>query len=198
MVQYGYNYGYGGGYSSTFLSTLQAYGILDFVLPFILVFTIVYAVLLKTKILGDNKNFNVVVSLVLGLLFVVPHVIGIYPLGYDPVQVLLETLPSISLVAVAAIMLLILMGIFSTNFSQKAAPLIAIAAILFVAYIFGASLNLWRGPYDVFYWWTPQVTELIIIILIFGLIVWFITHEKDAKTPGEGILKGIAEFFERK
>ena len=192
MAYYG-----GGGYYASFLNTLQTFGILDFILPFILVFTIVYAVLQKIKLLGDNKNFNVVVALVMGLLFVVPHVMGLYPLGYDPVQVMLETLPSISLVAVAAIMLLILMGIFSTNFSQKAAPLIAIAALIFVIYIFGASLNFWTGPYDVFYWWTAELTELIVIILVFGIIVWFITHEPDAKTPGEGIVKWIGELFER-
>jgi len=188
---------YGGGYYASFLNTLQTFGILDFILPFILVFTIVFAVLQKIKLLGDNKNFNVIVALVMGLLFVVPHVMGLYPLGYDPVQVMLETLPSISLVAVAAIMLLILMGIFSTNFSQKAAPLIAIAALIFVTYIFGASLNLWTGPYDVFYWWTAELTELIVIILVFGVIVWFITHEPDSKTPGEGIIKWIGELFER-
>ncbi len=101
---------------------LQAYGILDFLLPFILVFTIVYAVMQKTKILGDKKNFNVIIALVLGLLFVVPHITGAYPIGYDPVQVMNETLPSISLVAVAAIMLLLLMGIFGTDFSKSAAP----------------------------------------------------------------------------
>ena len=56
MAYYG-----GGGYYASFLNTLQTFGILDFILPFILVFTIVYAVLQKIKLLGDNKNFNVVV-----------------------------------------------------------------------------------------------------------------------------------------
>lgn len=181
------------------LSTyFQQYGILDFLLPFLLVFTIVFAVLQKTEILGkDKKNFNVVIALVLGLLFVVPHMIGTYPLGYDPVQVMNETLPSISLVAVAAIMLLLLMGIFGTGFAKAAAPLIAILAILFVAYIFGASLNLWRGPYDIFYWWTTEVTELLIIILVFGLLVYFITKEPNT-TAGENIWEGFKNLFEKK
>ena len=117
---------------------LQAYGILDFLLPFVLVFTIVYAVMQKTKILGDKKNFNVIIALVLGLLFVVPHITGSYPIGYDPVQVMNEALPSISLVAVAAIMLLLLMGIFGTDFSKAAAPFIAIISMVFVGYIFGS------------------------------------------------------------
>ncbi len=178
----------------------QTWGIMDFLLPFILVFTIVFAVMQKTKILGDHKQFNVIIALVLGLLFVVPHIIGSYPLGYDPVQVMNETLPSISLVSVAAIMLLLLMGIFGTNFSAAAAPIIALISIGFVAYIVGASLNLWNGPYDVFSWWSPEVTELIIILLIFGVIIWFIT--KDEKSTGEKALgnvwKGVSSMFERK
>ena len=186
-------YGYSGGYS-TLLATIQTYGILDFILPFILVFTIVFAVLQKAKILGENKNFNVVVALVLGLLFVLPHVMGIYPLGYDPVQVLLETLPSISLVAVAAIMVLLLMGIFGARWAGSALPIIAFLALGFVAYIFGASLFLWRGPTDVFYWWTPQLTELIVIILVFGLIVWFITKE-PRKAGDETVLGRIGDVL---
>ena len=176
----------------------QTYGIMDFLLPFLLVFTIVFAVMQKTKILGDKKNFNVIVALVLALIFVVPHVIGSYPLGYDPVQVMNESLPSIALVAVASIMLLILMGVFGADFSKSAAPIIAIAAIAFVAYIFGSSLSVWAGPSDIFYWWTSEVTELLIIILMFGLIVYFIIKEPGTKSKGGEMLKGIGSLFEKK
>lgn len=179
---------YLGGFQ-TLATYFQAYGVMDFLIPFILVFTIVFAVMQKTQILGDKKNFNVIIAFVLALLFVAPHVMGSYPLGYDPVQIMNETLPSISLVAVAAIMLLLLMGIFGTGFADAAKPIIAIIAIGFVVYIFGASLNVWRGPYDVFYWWTAEVTELLIIILVFGLIVWFITKE-PSQGEGQKILKG--------
>ncbi|MBI2669082.1 hypothetical protein HYX14_04540 [Candidatus Woesearchaeota archaeon] len=186
---------------SSLAAYFQAYGVLDFLLPFILVFTIVFAVMQKTKILGDKKNFNVIIALVLGLLFVVPHMLGTYPLGYDPVQVMNETLPSISLVAVASIMLLLLMGIFGTGFAAGAVPIIALLAVIFVVYIFGASLRLWTGPYEVFYWWTPETTELLIVILVFGLIVWFITKE-PTQTGGEGmfkkVMKGLGEFFEKR
>ncbi len=183
---------------SNVAASLQNFGVVDFLLPFILVFTIVFAVLQRTKILGDNKNFNVILALVLGLLFVIPHITGTYPLGYDPVAVMNQSLPSISLVAIAAIMLLLLMGIFGTDFSKTAAPIIALVAIGFVAYIFGAALNFWTGPSDAFSWWSPDVTELVIVILVFGLIVWFITREPGSKTPGAGIMEGIAKLFEKK
>jgi len=187
--------------TSNLASYFQTYGIMDFLLPFLLVFTIIFAVLQKSEILGkDKKNFNVVIALVLGVLFIVPHLTGTYPMGYDPVQVINEALPSISLVAVAAIMLLLLMGIFGGDFAKAAMPFIAIAAIAFVVYIFGATsaLNFWNGPSDVFSWWTQDLTELLIIILIFGLIVYLITKEPGAKNPGSQLMEGIGKLFEKK
>ena len=176
----------------------QTYGLMDFLLPFLLVFTVIFAVMQKTKVLGEKKNFNVIVSLVVALMFVVPHIVGSYPLGYDPVQVMNESLPSIALVAVAAIMLLILMGVFGANFSKSAAPVIAIAAIAFVGYIFGSALSVWSGPSDVFYWWTSEVTELLIIILVFGLIVYFIVKEPGKSTAGKELASSVGKLFERK
>ncbi len=175
----------------------QSYGVMDFLLPFILVFTIIFAVTAKLPLFKDNKNFRMVIALVLGLVFVVPHITGNYPLGYDPVEVMINALPSISLISVSAIMLLILMGIFGTDFSKKAAPFIALVSMGFVAYVFGAALNLWSGPYDVFGWWSPEVTELMIILVIFGLIVNFITSDPKDKKPSE-FFKNFGELFEKK
>ena len=177
----------------------QTYGVMDFLLPFLLVFTIIYAVMQKTKILGEKKNFNVIIALVLALMFVVPHVMGYYPLSYDPVQVMNESLPSIALVAVAAVMLLLLMGVFGTRFADAMSPLIAIIAIAFVVYIFGSSLNAWTGPSDIFYWWTTEVTELMIILLVFGLIVWFIVKEpaEEGKSALDKIGKVVKNIAER-
>lgn len=179
----------------------EAYGVMDFLLPFILVFTIIFAVTAKLALFKDHKQFRVVIALVLALLFVVPHITGNYPMGYDPVQVMNESLPSISLVSVAAIMVLLLMGIFGADFTAAAAPFIAIISLGFVAYIFGASLGFWRGPYDVFYWWSSDVTELMIVLLIFGIVVWFIV--KEPTPPGQKgafgkMLDELGRFVEKK
>jgi len=170
----------------------QAYGVMDFLLPFLLVFTIIFAVTAKLALFKDSKQFRVVIALVLALLFVVPHITGNYPLGYDPVQVMNASLPSISLVSVAAIMVLLLMGIFGADFTAAAAPFIAIISLGFVAYIFGASLNLWRGPYDIFYWWSSDVTQLMVVLFIFGLVVWFIVSE-PSKAGDKSFLGKLGE-----
>ena len=172
---------------------LENFGIIDFFLPFIIVFTIVFAVLQKTKILGEPATvgkMNAVIALVLGLLFVVPHVTGNYPVGYDPVQIMNEALPGISLVGIAVIFSLILLGIFGKKYADTANPIIALLAIGFVIYIFGSSLSWWTGPYDVFSWWTPETTEVMIIIAIFGIIVWMITKE-----PGAGFFGGAKKAY---
>ncbi|MBI4151800.1 hypothetical protein HY496_02415 [Candidatus Woesearchaeota archaeon] len=180
---------------NTLATYFQTYGVLDFFLPFILVFTIVYATLAKIKILGEGKKqFNVIVSLVLALLFVVPHILGTYPLGYDPVAVMNEALPSISLVSVAAIMVLLLMGVFGTRFAQGAVPFIALVALGFVVYIFGSALNLWNGPYDAFSWWTPELSELLVVILVFGLVIWLIV--KEPTQEGRGVMGGLKKGLE--
>lgn len=183
---------------SNLAQIFQSIGVVDFLLPFLLVFTIVYAVSIKLPLFKDNKNFSVVIALTLSLLFVVPHITGNYPLGYDPVDVMNSALPSISLISIAAIMLLLLMGIFGTQFAAAATPVIAVVSIGFVAYVFGASLNLWTGPYDVFSWWSSEVTELLIIILVFGLVVWFIVRDPDKKSSGENMMSQFSKMFEKK
>lgn len=186
---------------TTLARIFSNYGVMDFLLPFILVFTIIFAVMQKMKILGDKKNFNVIVALVIALLFVVPHITGGYPSGYDPVDIMKQTLPSISLVAVASMMVLLLLGVFGTGFAQAGLTIVALVAVAFVIYIFGAALNIWRGPYDVFSWWSADTTELLIIILVFGLIVYFITKDPNAGTGAGAVKKlweGAKSLFEHK
>jgi hypothetical protein len=42
----------------------------NFILPFLLMFLVVFAILEKTKLLGENKQVNSLLSLVIGLVFV--------------------------------------------------------------------------------------------------------------------------------
>jgi hypothetical protein len=175
----------------------ESYGIMDFLIPFVLIFTILYAVLQKIKLFGEGKkNFNVIIALAISLLFVVPHVTGTYPSGFDPVQIMNEALPSVSLVAVAAIMLMMLLGIFGKGLGDTLQPVIAIGSIIFVLYIFGSSISIWSGPSDLFYWWTAELTELLIIIAVFGIIVYFITKEKGTGETGKNIYEGTKKLIQ--
>jgi len=163
------------------------------VLVFLLVFTLVYAVLQKTELLGSDdtkKKFNVVIALVMGLLVIVPHYTGDYPVGMDVVNIINGALPQVSLVAIAAIMMLIIMGVLGTNVTWMGGAVsgwLSLIAFILLVGIFGAQLNWWG---DFFYWMDDETMALIIIILVFAMIVGWITS--DGKTSNsESMQKGF-------
>ena len=95
------------------IRSIDNYGVTDVVLPFLLIFVIFYAILQKTKVLGDGKkNLNIIIAIVVGLLVVIPHVTGRFPANTDPVQIINDSLPQVSVVLVAVIFLLVMIGIF--------------------------------------------------------------------------------------
>ncbi len=71
-----------------FVRILDSWGLTDVMLPFLLIFVVIFAVLQKSNILGEGKRkYNLVFSLVVGMLVVVPHVTGRYPAGKDVVEI---------------------------------------------------------------------------------------------------------------
>ena len=86
--------------------SLQQMGFYDIILPFLLVFSISYAVLQKVRIFGDaqsSKNVNVIVALVIGFLFLQNQYL---------VFILQRFLPNVSIIIIAALMFLLLLGVF--------------------------------------------------------------------------------------
>lgn len=176
------------------LIQLEEAGILDVLLPFILVFTIVFAVLTKTKILGEEngkprKNFNAVIALVMGLAVVIPHVIGSYPDGADVVVIINNALPNVSVVLVAVIMLLLIMGVFGGDVNIAGSSLAGwavIFAIVATVVIFANAAEWFILPDWLNFLEDPETQALVVVILVFALIIWFITKEdkpKDSKEP---------------
>lgn len=187
-------YASGGIFQSDFVRLLYDFGIVDVILPFILVFTLVYAILQKANIFGEgSKKFNLIIALVLGLLFVVPHVTGQYGrLGFDPVKVLNETLPSVSVLLIAFLLVLILIGLFGVSSSGGIATIAVVISLIAVATIFSNATGLWGSaglPFYLAWLEDPDLQALVIIILVFGLIVWFITKEPSKETPMGGLKK---------
>ncbi len=174
---------------------LESYGIFEIVLPFLLVFTLIFAVLQRIKLFGDGKkSINIVVALIMGILTIVPHVTGRYPANYDPVVIINALLPGASVLAVVIILVLFLWGMFGGEWAGGSVPTIAIIGVMVVmGYIFGTTVGWWEEPAQVFGgWWTSGLTTIIIMILIFGLIVWAITSDK--KSMGGGLIEGVKEF----
>ena len=170
-----------------FMRSLDTWGLTDVLLPFLLIFVVIYAILQKTRILGDGKkNLNVIIALVVGLLVVVPHVTGRYSGYADPVQILNDSLPQVSVVIVAVIFLLILIGVFGQEqvFLGVSMPgWIAFFSFAAIVIIFGGSAGWWNGTFN--YYLESVLGEeaiaIAIMLLVFGLIIAWITSDSKER-----------------
>lgn len=168
----------------TVFQNLEAIGLTDVLLPFILIFAIIFAILETVKIFGPKgKNINMIVALCLGLLVVVPHVTGGYPPGADVVEIINNSIPNVAAVVIALVMMMILIGIFGVRFNvagKKLGGVVAVLALLIVIFIFGSSAGWFRfgWPSWLSFMNDSDTMMIIIVLIIFGLIVAFITHEE--------------------
>jgi hypothetical protein len=187
----------GSGFFVDAICTLEGLGLLSVLLPFLLIFTLVFAVLQKSKILGDQSNrFNTVIAFVIAMATVIPHVIG---RGPDVVVIINRALPNVSVLMVAALMILLLIGVFGkdVNFANtSAAGWIVLLSIIAVAYTFlVASGVLASPPAWLNFLVDPQTRSLLIAILVFGIIVWFITKEEHPGTERRSVNDTINNMF---
>ena len=184
----------------SFISALDSWGVTQVLLPFILIFTIVFATLQKTKILGDGrKQYNVMIALVMALGVVIPHVTGSYSTwgfanGFDPVDVINTALPQVSLIVVAIVMLLLIIGVFGNEIDIAGTPLagwVVIIAVIAVVAIFGSAVGWFRLPIWLGFLQNPELQALIVMILVFGVIIFFIIGGDQKKEEGHGFGKTI-------
>ena len=188
-----------GGYDfRTLFYDLQNFGVFDVLIPFILIFTILYAILQKVQIFGkdESKKYNVVIALVIGLIAIVPHITGTYPQNFDIVNMMNSALPQIALVLIGVLLLMIFMGFVGgkQELGSGFMTLIALIGVAAIVLIFARALYPESTPWWLSFLDNPSLQMLIVVVVIFGLIVWFVTKEKPT-TPGEGFLKGVEKFF---
>ena len=192
-----------GGIFEQGIYSLQNLGVLDVLLPFILIFTIVFAVMQKTKILGEGKkNFNVVIALVMGFAVIVPHVLGTYPSpDSDIVNIINLALPNISGVLIAVIMMLLVIGVFGGDVNIAGSSLAGYAvgfSILATLYIFGSAAKWFEVPMWLNFLNDSDTAALIVVILVFGAVIMFVTGEdkpKDSKEPT--FMDGLAKAMKK-
>ncbi|MEM2121135.1 MAG: hypothetical protein QXU20_00545 [Candidatus Woesearchaeota archaeon] len=158
---------------------LESLGISDVLLPFILIFTIVFAILFKTKLF--NKNVNVMLSLVMSLTTIIPHVLNKYPPCWDIVEIINNSMPKIALLIVGIISFFLILGVIGINlfFLERFIGWIVIFIFGFVMYTFLTSGGEGCNK-QYFNFLSIPFIKYFLPIIIFILIVWFITKEPES------------------
>ena len=168
----------GGFQFQNIVFTLENIGLRDLILPFILIFTILFAVLEKVKVFKE-KRYNSIISMVIALLVVIPHVTGRYPPGTDVVEIINSALPGIALWLVIIVSLLILIGVFNPGlidmFATDYKNWITGAAVLIVIYVFGSSANWWQTRGAISFLGNPEFQALLIVVAVFWVIIAFVS-----------------------
>ena len=184
----GYRGGYGGGVFSDFIYWLDFWGVRDIILPFILIFTIFFAVMQRVKIFGEkSKRYNVALSMVIALLVVIPHATGTYPMQYDVVNIINDSIPEVALLVVVVVLLLIMVGLIGGDVPKRTGftSLLAAVSAIVLLLIFVSTMT----PLPIFQYIDPSIQALIVILLVFGLIVWYVTKPETTEP------KGMARWF---
>ncbi len=168
-----------------FIRILDSWGLTEIVLPFLIIFIIFFATLQKTKILGEGKRrFNVLFAFAVAALVVIPHVLGRYPEQYDIVRIMNESIPNVSIIIVAIIMLLTIVGVLGGERNWMGGALsgwVAVAATVAIVWIFGASARWWSGWAWFNRFFGSDAIAVAIMVLVFAVVVWWITKGDDSE-----------------
>ena len=170
-----------------FFRDLDRWGLTDVLLPFLLIFVVIYAILTKTKILGDDKkNLNVIIAIVVGLLVVVPHVTGKFAANADPVLIINDALPQVSIVLVAVVFLLVMIGVFGQDYVFLGVSMpgwIALVSFITILIIFGGAAGWWSGQlgYALENFFGTEGIAIFIMLVMFGLIIAWVTSDSKER-----------------
>ena len=179
---------------------LDRWRVADVMLPFLLIFVIVYAILQKTRILEEGKqNLSVVDAVIVGLLVVVPHVTGRFPPNADPVEIMNNALPQVSLILVAVIFLLMLIGVFGQDYVMLGVSMpgwIAFFSIFVIVLIFGGAAGWWSGYFGetLERFFGQEGVAIAIMLLVFGIIIAWITSDSKEREDRTSMGRFGADF----
>lgn len=176
------------------LSYLENMGFFDIFLPFVLTFTITYAVLARSKILGDKRNYNLIVAFVLAILVArSKYVTGIIN----------RLLPNIAILMIIILMFLLLLGLFAgkkveiKNWAYGIAVLLSLGLIIWAlaADYIGENLNIPE--------WLYYIDDQTKAILVFAgalvlVIIFFMLSgkEREKQEQEKKMTKGLGKFLE--
>jgi len=184
------------------IAAWKKFGIFEFYLPFVLMFTIFYGLLNKSKVFGEPKekqvrNINVIVSFVAALFVMVS------PLGFSMTEffgtfftqtmVILALLLSFSLIFYMMVPADVMKEMFKkpSEYAMIIIPVaILLVLIIFISVgglgIFGIKLGRPGLPTIPGLGLSSEDLVVIVLIIVFVLVIWFITRGEKTEKPAEG------------
>jgi hypothetical protein len=187
----GWSSGWGGGYFSDFIYWLDYWGVRDIILPFILIFTIFFAVLQKIKLFGvDSKKYNTVLSLAVALTVVIPHAIGMYPAEADVVNIINDSIPEVALLVIVVVLVLMMLGMIAGKEVKFAGvlPWVSGISVILLLFIFADAIF----PFGISNYIDPAIQSLIVILLVFGLLIYWVAGEPTKPSKAHWFWQGPA------
>lgn len=145
-----------------------------------------------------NKKFNIIISLSISLLTVIPHVTGQYQ-NFDVIKILNESFPQFALLIIALVMCLILLGLLIGDEATKGGTgfltITAIGSMIIMLFIFMGAISPGTLPYWLQFITDPGFATVIVMLLAAGLVFWMITKEPSADTTKPSTLKTLKRIF---
>jgi len=193
------------------LGVLKSFGVYDTVLPFLLITAGVYAMLTRYKPFGETKGVNIIISTVIGLVFIS------FAKAILFINLLIPAMTVFLLLVVLAILIFTFVGIkgetiaetFKTEPMAFALIFLIFAAILYSVYstvfpeiglftqnpVLAQQLNMTPGggatsiqQASTFLGFqmgqivmSPQILGLIVMMVVFAISTYYITREKGSK-----------------
>ena len=158
---------------------LQHWIFTDFVFPFLLIFLICFAILEKTKVLGENKQLDAILSFVLGLIFV-----G----AVFPKMVVGNLILFLTVAIVIVFVVLLIWGFIAGEKGLKfeSAPtglkwVIGIAIVLSVVVFLFNVTGIFPGVFDFLFhqsWSSSFWTNFLFVVVIAGAIALVLKSSK--------------------
>lgn len=174
---------------TTFVQDLQDMGFYNYFLPFILVFAITFALLENSKILGDKKNVNLVVSMAIGFILIAQQPV---------VEIINNFLQRASLVIVVVLVALLIIflisgkSLFENHLLGVGFILVILAIIWALSPAIGWEFPSWLNISD-------RTKNLVLLLLLFFVVPLLLTSSKKSTTGNwlgkalDNIGKGLGE-----
>ncbi len=180
---------------------LNNLGFMDIILPFAIIFAIVWAVLKKVK-LFDNDKISVILALSIALISIIPHATGTYQ-EYDVVNFINTTFPQVGLILISLVLLMVVIGLLGGKAAHDSwfVGIAGILGVILLLVVFWRALFPYQSPSWLSFLDDPNTQALVIILLVFGLIVYFVTKKSPGETgyvasdPGKSLSNFLKGFY---